>query len=451
MYLERFVLPIEKEEDMIRARMAHNGGKYGYIDNIYPCGLFSKKLLYEINFDTVTILYGGNGSGKSTLLNLIASKLQLDRIAPFNSSELYSAYVSECKYELGYDEERVQHKIPEGSRIITSDDVFDYMLTVRTNNVDIAENIEVASADTPEGPFHDALGRPMLEESFTSTLQYDPTVFVDPDTDIHYLIWGCCEGDGYFIARLNEDMVSLAEEPRQIMIGEAYARDDKSFLHKKNGIYYLSWGSFYATSENVYGPYTYRGNLEISEDHGSFFSWNGQDFFAYTIFDPNNYYRATGICYIHYKENGEMTADQIIAEYGVGHYDSEWNKIQAEWYMHAKSVKKKENVWGGFDIGDINEKSELYYPNICGMKNKTKVHFLVASMEEDACIEVWDNEADRRIGVCKVNYTGRYDHCGYQVCSCDLDRDIFLDKLNMKLLFKGNGKEIMRIHWFKFT
>lgn len=144
MYLERFVLPIEKEEDMIRARMAHNGGKYGYIDNIYPCGLFSKKLLYEINFDTVTILYGGNGSGKSTLLNLIASKLQLNRIAPFNSSELYSDYVSKCEYELGYDDDGFKHKIPDGSRIISSDDVFDYMLTVRTNNTDIAENIEVA-------------------------------------------------------------------------------------------------------------------------------------------------------------------------------------------------------------------------------------------------------------------------------------------------------------------
>lgn len=218
------------------------------------------------------------------------------------------------------------------------------------------KDIGVASADTPEGPFHDALGRPMLEESFTSTLQYDPTVFVDPDTDIPYLIWGCCEGDGYFIARLNEDMVSLAEEPRQIMIGEAYARDDKSFLHKKNGIYYLSWGSFYATSENVYGPYTYRGNLEISEDHGSFFSWNGQDFFAYTIFDPNNYYRATGICYIHYKENGEMTADQIIAEYGVGHYDSEWNKIQAEWYMHAKSVKRRKMYGAVLTLGILMRK-----------------------------------------------------------------------------------------------
>ncbi len=144
MYLDRFVLPIETETDMIKARMAQNGGQYGYIDNIYPCGIFSEKQLHEVNFDKITIFYGGNGSGKSTLLNLIANKLELNRIAPFNSSELFSNYTYNCKYDLGYDDEGFKHKIPNGSRIITSDDVFDYMLTVRTNNIDIAESIEDA-------------------------------------------------------------------------------------------------------------------------------------------------------------------------------------------------------------------------------------------------------------------------------------------------------------------
>ncbi len=153
MYLERFILPIEKEESIINARMTYNGGKYGYIDNIYPCGIFHKKQLREINFDKVTIFYGGNGSGKSTLLNLIAKKLQLNRIAPFNFSELFDTYAYNCKYELGYDDEGFQHRVPNGSRIITSDDVFDYMLTVRTNNADIAENIEVARDEWAELKF----------------------------------------------------------------------------------------------------------------------------------------------------------------------------------------------------------------------------------------------------------------------------------------------------------
>lgn len=145
MYLERFKLPIEIEEQLIEERMIYNGGKkYGYIDNIYPCRLFSKKQLSEVNFDRITIFYGGNGSGKSTLLNLIANKLELNRVAPFNSSELFSRYTYECEYALGYDEEGFRYRIPNGSRIITSDDVFDYMLTVRTNNQDIAENVESA-------------------------------------------------------------------------------------------------------------------------------------------------------------------------------------------------------------------------------------------------------------------------------------------------------------------
>lgn len=158
MYLERFVLPIDKEEILIKRRMEHNGGEVlGYIDNTYPCRLFEEKELREINFDKVTIFYGGNGSGKSTLLNLIANKLELKRIAPFNSSELFADYVDACKYELGEDDEGVKHKIPNGSRIITSDDVFDYMLTVRTNNMDIAEHIEEGRTEWANLRFGDTI------------------------------------------------------------------------------------------------------------------------------------------------------------------------------------------------------------------------------------------------------------------------------------------------------
>ena len=142
MYLESFTLPLDLEEDLIERRMAENGGIYGYIDNIYPCGLFKEKELREINFRDITIFYGGNGSGKSTLLNLIAAKLELNRIAPYNTGELFDAYADSCEYTLGYDDEGFRLRIPNGSRIITSDDIFDYMLTVRTNNAEIAEEIE---------------------------------------------------------------------------------------------------------------------------------------------------------------------------------------------------------------------------------------------------------------------------------------------------------------------
>ena len=144
MYLDGFTLPIDLEEEMLAERANENGGPFGYVDNPYPCGLFGEKELFEIGFKKITIFYGGNGSGKSTLLNLIAEKLKLNRIAPYNSSEMFASYVENCKYSLGYDDEGFEYRIPNGSRIITSDDIFDYMLAVRTNNNEISENKEIA-------------------------------------------------------------------------------------------------------------------------------------------------------------------------------------------------------------------------------------------------------------------------------------------------------------------
>ena len=147
MYLDTFTLPIDREERMIAARMRENGGSLGYIDNIYPCGIFDRKALNEIGFARITVFYGGNGSGKSTLLNLIAAKLGLVRVAPFNSSELFETYAENCRYECGTDEDGAPLRIPDGSRIVTSDDVFDYMLAVRSNNEEIGETVEQGKAE----------------------------------------------------------------------------------------------------------------------------------------------------------------------------------------------------------------------------------------------------------------------------------------------------------------
>ena len=147
MYLTSFTLSISMEQILWEQQAAKNGGKMGYVDNPYPCGLFGERELYEVDFDRITIFYGGNGSGKSTLLNLIAQKLELNRIAPYNSSEMFDSYVKYCEYTLGYDEEGFRYRIPNGSRIITSDDIFDYMLTVRTNNDEISENKEDAKEE----------------------------------------------------------------------------------------------------------------------------------------------------------------------------------------------------------------------------------------------------------------------------------------------------------------
>ncbi len=164
MYLESFSLPIDEESGLIADRMEENGSSNGYIDNIYPCGLFGPKQLYDISFKNVTIFYGGNGSGKSTLLNLIATKLELNRIAPYNSGELFDAYADSCDYTMDFDDEGFRHRVPDGSRIITSDDIFDYMLTVRSNNEEISEQIEYGKELYPQLKYGDTIKVSGLED-----------------------------------------------------------------------------------------------------------------------------------------------------------------------------------------------------------------------------------------------------------------------------------------------
>ena len=96
-------------------------------DSFYPFKILSKNQFERIDFNTITILYGGNGSGKSTALNIIAEKTNVNRDSIYNKSNFYNDYVNMCEINIEYE-------IPKKSIIITSDDVFDYMLNVRNIN-----------------------------------------------------------------------------------------------------------------------------------------------------------------------------------------------------------------------------------------------------------------------------------------------------------------------------
>ncbi|MDQ0214489.1 putative ATPase [Oikeobacillus pervagus] len=104
-------------------------------DSFYPFKVLSRRGFDKMVCEPVTILYGGNGSGKSTALNVIAEKTGVKRDSIYNKSSFYPDYVKMCGMQLGTD-------IPENSRIITSDDVFDYMLNIRNLNEGIDQKRE---------------------------------------------------------------------------------------------------------------------------------------------------------------------------------------------------------------------------------------------------------------------------------------------------------------------
>ena len=120
-------------------------------DTFYPYQIFPQRGLSRIDFEPVTILYGGNGSGKTTALNIISEKLKLERDSLYNRSNFFEDYLQGCVYELAPE----TWEIPAGSRVITSDDVFDYILNIRCLNEGIHEKREDLLAQYTEMKYSD--------------------------------------------------------------------------------------------------------------------------------------------------------------------------------------------------------------------------------------------------------------------------------------------------------
>jgi hypothetical protein len=120
--------------------------------------------------------------------------------------------------------------------------------------------IAVAVADKPEGPFRDALGKPLLgpQDGF-----FDPTIWVDDDGQA-YLYWG---NPQLWYVKLNRDMVSYSGPVVKVDPRPADYQEGPWF-YKRNKHYYMAYASTccsegigYAMSDKPTGPWTYKGPI----------------------------------------------------------------------------------------------------------------------------------------------------------------------------------------------
>ena len=125
-YLRDFVLLDENQEYGIVAYEEQRK----IFNNNYPLHLFSPKDFKYIDFDKITIFYGGNGSGKTTLINIISEKLNASRRSRINKGSYFDLYVKHCDYDMAFEQ-------PLEIKLITSDDVFDYLLDIRSINSNV--------------------------------------------------------------------------------------------------------------------------------------------------------------------------------------------------------------------------------------------------------------------------------------------------------------------------
>nr|WP_294900073.1 family 43 glycosylhydrolase [uncultured Pedobacter sp.] len=192
--------------------------------------------------------------------------------------------------------------------------------------------IGVAVADKPEGPFKDAIGKPLLtkEDCFASAHSWaclDPTVFIDDDGQA-WLFWGNRE---CYYAKLKANMVEIDGDIKQIKFTDVNYTE-APWVHKKDGKYYLSYATgfpekiSYSMADHIEGPYKYQGVLnEIAgnsnTNHQAIVELNGQSYFIYHNGGLQNggssYSRSVCIDKLEYTADGKMKRVQMTTE-GVG-------------------------------------------------------------------------------------------------------------------------------------
>ncbi|MEM6642699.1 MAG: family 43 glycosylhydrolase [Bacteroidota bacterium] len=160
----------------------------------------------------------------------------------------------------------------------------------------------VMIADQIDGEYKDLLGKPLLPKGIVPVSPYDPEIYLEDG------IYTICFGAGtYYMATLSEDMKSLATEPKAVLVkdksGKKMGTGDKSTLFKRNDWYYLVWGDNYAMSNNLYGPYDFKGAF-LSGGHTSFFEWSdGQLYVLQENHDISAFYRGASLKPVFFNED----------------------------------------------------------------------------------------------------------------------------------------------------
>lgn len=186
--------------------------------------------------------------------------------------------------------------IPWAGRQLWDNDVVEkdgkYYLIFSAKDKNDVFHLGVAVADRPEGPFK------AQPDPIRGSYSIDPCVFKDDDGSVYTYfggLWGgqlqrykdnkamgkeyLPEGDENAlpsrVAKMTDDMLQFAEEPRPVLLidenGKPLRADDPhrffeaSWMHKVNGKYYFSYSTgdshllCYAVGDNPYGPFTYKG------------------------------------------------------------------------------------------------------------------------------------------------------------------------------------------------
>lgn len=353
--------------------------------------------------------------------------------------------------------------------------------------------IGVAVADSPTGPFKDAIGKPLYDDGNWDYI--DPTVMIDDDGQA-WIFWG---NPRVYYAQLNDDMVSIKGEVHKLeMTEEGFGAPDpavrqkdvkykdmytegpwimkkpqisapgkKAKKSKKNAGYYLLYAAggvpehlAYSWAPSPVGPWKYmgvimpEGGTSSFTNHCGYERFKGHDYFFYhTGKLPKGGGFGRSVAVEEFKFNADGTFPTILpTDKGVEPIGtlSPYARVEAETMAFSKGVKSDTNSKTGVYVSEIHDGDYIKLRSVdFGDTVPNIFEASVACALRGGSIEV---HADSLCGVkmleVRVPDTGGWEE--WQTVSAAVNQGV-TGVHDLYFVFKGRkGVKLMNFDWWTF-
>ncbi|MEU7786215.1 glycoside hydrolase family 43 protein [Amycolatopsis sp. NPDC049159] len=327
--------------------------------------------------------------------------------------------------------------------------------------------IGVGVADSPTGPFRDALGHPLVENG-----EIDPTVFID-DTGQAYLYWG---NPNLWYVRLNADMTSISSGPTQIPLTTAgfgtrtgnasrpTLYEEGPWVFKRNGLYYNVFAAKccsefigYSTSPGPTGPWTYRGTVMPTQgssftNHPGLVDFKGGSYFFYhngALPGGGGYTRSVAVEKFAYNADGSIPA---ITMTGAGPPPADtlnpYTRQEAETIAWGSGIETEPAAEGGMDVGWLENGDSIKVRNVAFGAGAKTFTARVASAAAGGTIELrLGSTTGTVVGRCTVAGTGGWQT--WTSVSCPVTGATGTQDLVLR--FTGGSGYLFNVNWWQFA
>ncbi|MCJ1676912.1 family 43 glycosylhydrolase [Streptomyces sp. APSN-46.1] len=327
--------------------------------------------------------------------------------------------------------------------------------------------IGVAVSDSPTGPFRDALGHPLVENS-----EIDPTVFIDDDGQA-YLYWG---NPNLWYVKLNADMTSYAGSPVRIpLTTEGFGSrtdnpdrptlyEEAPWVYKRNGLYYMVYAAkccaefiAYSTAPSPTGPWTYRGTVMPAQgnsftNHAGIVDFQGNSYFFYhngALPGGGGFTRSVAVEKFSYNADGTIpTINMTTAGAPQAGTLDPYVRQEAETIAWGSGIETEPSSEGGMNTSWIENGDYIKVKGVAFGTGASSFTARVASNTSGGRVELHlDSATGPTVGTCTVSGTGGWQT--WSTVSCPVTGATGTHDLYLR--FAGGSGYLFNMSWWQFT